>query len=109
MGWILRAGDQASRGQPPKAVRQDVGGDALFRVRQQLAEVSPVAEHQVADDDQAPAVAEQLERQVDRTPGPVRVAQGGASETACNMKSVARRRNRRRRDRYLPEPALRFA
>src|SRR5262249_44542654 len=33
---------------------------------QQLAEVTAVAEHQVADDDQAPAIPHRLESQIDR-------------------------------------------
>ena len=33
---------------------------------QQLAEVTAVAEHQVADDDQAPAISQRLESQIDR-------------------------------------------
>src|SRR5215831_7134332 len=39
---------------------------ALLRPGQQLAEVTAVAEHQVADDDQAPAIPQRLESQIDR-------------------------------------------
>jgi hypothetical protein len=42
--------------QAPQPIGQNVRGYSLFRSGQQLAEVAAAAEHQVADDDQAPAI-----------------------------------------------------
>ena len=62
----------------PYIVVDKVLGDVIFVVRilhgaqkwpsagQQLSEVTAVAEHQVADDDQAPAIPQRLESQIDR-------------------------------------------
>ena len=58
-------------------VGEDVGGDALLRLAQQLAEMPAVAEHHVADNDQAPAIAEDFEAQIDGATGSLLVAHGG--------------------------------
>ena len=50
-------------------VGKNVGGDMLLRILQQLAKMAAIAEHDVANDDQAPAVAEDLKRQIDRAAG----------------------------------------
>jgi hypothetical protein len=54
----------------PLQARQPVGqharGSPLLRPGQKLAEATAVAEHRVADDDQAPAIPQRLESQSDR-------------------------------------------
>src|SRR5262249_10503675 len=50
---------------PHQPVGQNVRGYPLLRPGQQLAEVTAVAEHQVADDDQAPTLPQRLDSQVD--------------------------------------------
>src|SRR6185437_15611457 len=62
------AGEQAGAHQPLEPVGEDVGGDSLFGAGEQFPEVAPVAEHDVPQDEQAPAVAKGLDRGVDRTP-----------------------------------------
>jgi hypothetical protein len=54
----LRAGKQPGADQVPKALRENVGGDSLLRSGQQLPEVPAVAEHDVSQHQQAPAVTE---------------------------------------------------
>jgi hypothetical protein len=43
------------------------GGDAFLGVQVQLSEVEAVAEHHVADNDQAPMVAKDFQAEIDRT------------------------------------------
>jgi hypothetical protein len=62
----LRPGWQAVGDQPPEAVGEDVRGDCLFGAFLQDVEVPPVAEHDIAQDQQRPAVADHLHRGVDR-------------------------------------------
>jgi hypothetical protein len=52
-------------------IRQDIGGDSLFRARQELTEMPAVTEHRVADDEQTPFVAHHLQREIDRASRPV--------------------------------------
>ena len=55
--WLIVAtGYQSAFLQARQPVRQNVRGYPLLRPGQQLAEVTAVAERQVADDDQAPAI-----------------------------------------------------
>src|SRR5207253_2478728 len=69
------AGQQAGGDEPFEPIGEDVGGDALIRPGEQLAEVAPVAEHHVTQHEQAPAVAERLDRGIDRTPRTCRFLQ----------------------------------
>jgi len=62
----LRPGEQAVGDQPPEAVGEDVRGDGLFGTFLEDAEVPPVAGHDIAQDQQRPAVADHLHRGVDR-------------------------------------------
>jgi hypothetical protein len=62
----LRPGEETVGDQLPEAVGEDVRGDSLFRAFLQDAEVSPVAEYDIAQDQQRPAVADHLYRGVDR-------------------------------------------
>jgi len=63
---IVATGYQSGFLQARQPVGQNVRGYPLLRPGQQLAEVTAVAEHQVADDDQAPAILQRLESQIDR-------------------------------------------
>src|SRR5215510_1950860 len=63
---IVATGYQSGFLQARQPVGQNVRGYPLLRPGQQLAEVMAVAEHQVADDDQAPAIPQRLESQIDR-------------------------------------------
>ena len=65
--------------------------------RKQLAEAPRVAEDDVAQDQQAPPVANHLERQVDRTAGPMTLSHSAALAqnrlthyTACVTRLVAK-------------------
>src|SRR5512145_3984 len=83
---IVATGYQSGFLQARQPVGQNVRGYPLLRPGQQLAEVTAVAEHQVADDDQAPAIPQRLESRIDRA------AERGAfmriPKTNCDMKSV---------------------
>ena len=72
-GWDRRAlrSRPASTSRFSRSARMLEAMPSSDRV-QQLAEMAAVAEHDVADDDQAPAVAEHLQRQVDRASRAVR-------------------------------------
>ena len=56
--------------QPHQPVGEDVRRDALDRPGEQRPEVAAVAEHDVAKNEQRPAISEHLDGGVDRTPGP---------------------------------------
>src|SRR5580700_1399420 len=45
---------------------EDIGGDTLVRLQQNFAKMTPSAEDHVANDQQAPLIADDLEREVDR-------------------------------------------
>ena len=49
VGGVRGAGDEALVGEAAEAVGEDVRGDSLVGVGQQLAEMAAVAEHHVAD------------------------------------------------------------
>jgi hypothetical protein len=76
VGRVVALRQHPGLDQPLQAVGQDVGGDALLRLVEQLAIVAPVAEHEVADDDQAPAIAEHFQREIDRTARTMRALHG---------------------------------
>ena len=57
---------QARRDQVLQPACEDVRGDAFLVLLQQGAIAAPVREQDIADNDQAPAVADLLKRQVDR-------------------------------------------
>jgi hypothetical protein len=66
---LLVGGAVAARDLPDQALQpvgEDVRGYALVRFRQELARMPAVTEHHVAQDDRAPAVPGDFERQVDR-------------------------------------------
>ncbi|HEY6851068.1 MAG TPA: hypothetical protein VI320_33260 [Terracidiphilus sp.] len=52
--------------QPVQSVCQDIRRDSFFGELEQISIVATITEHDVPNDDQAPAVAENLERQIDR-------------------------------------------
>jgi hypothetical protein len=55
------AGQQPGRHELLEAAREDVGGDALLGAGDELAEVAAVAEHDVAQHEDCPRVAEHLD------------------------------------------------
>ena len=66
---ITASRQQTGGRQTLQPVCEDVRGDALLALRKQLPIVTPVSEHDVTDDNQAPAVAKLFDRQVDRALG----------------------------------------
>src|SRR6202043_1156593 len=56
------------------AVRQDVRGNPFVGQIQELSIMTPIAEHHISDDDQAPAVAKYLKCEVDGAARPLCVA-----------------------------------
>src|SRR3989338_9180013 len=66
MTRIWRSCQQARRGQVLQSACEDVRGDALLVLLQQCAIAAPVLEHDIADNDQAPPIADLLKRQIDR-------------------------------------------
>src|SRR6185369_2120807 len=52
-------------------IRQNVGRDPFFGLRQQLTEMPAIADQNVADDDKAPPVAEHFQSEIDRAAGPM--------------------------------------
>src|SRR5690349_16578974 len=66
MSRIRTSCQQASGDQVLQPACEDVRGDALLVLLQQGTITAPVLEQDIADNDQAPAVADLLKRQVDR-------------------------------------------
>ena len=66
-----------------EAAGEDVGGDALLGAGAQLAEIAAVAEHDVAQYEHCPRVAEHLDGSVDRASG------AGGSAHAFLLKVLA--------------------
>lgn len=64
------AGEDPCVDEPYEAVGEDVRSDALDRPGEQRPEVAAVAEDDVAQHEQRPAISEHLDGCVDRTPGP---------------------------------------
>ena len=64
------AGEDPRVDEPHEAVGEDVRSDALDRPGEQRPEVAAVAEDDVAQHEQRPAISEHLDGGVDRTPGP---------------------------------------
>jgi hypothetical protein len=58
--------DQPAALEPLESIRQDVAGDSLRR-REELSETTFVVEQQIANDEERPPVADQIERTGDRT------------------------------------------
>src|SRR6185436_16074363 len=85
---IVLAGDDLFVEQGLQPVGENVGGDAFLRFGQELAKMPPVAEHHVADDEQAPFVAEHFQREIDRAAGAAEVGhvrfQTGGEGTSKN-------------------------
>ncbi|MCY1236733.1 hypothetical protein D9M72_494050 [compost metagenome] len=65
---VVGLAEHAVFDQRVQPLREDVRGDAFLGL-QELAEVPLVRKHQVANDQQAPAVADDFEREVDRAQG----------------------------------------
>ena len=58
--------EELERSLRPRTLDDFIGQE---RLREQLAIAAPVPEHDIADDDQAPTVAELFKRQIDRAAG----------------------------------------
>ena len=67
--------DDADLDQPAKTLSEDVRRDSLLRL-QQLTVVTSPREHQIAHDQEAPAVTNDFERQADRAEGTMCRGQG---------------------------------
>src|SRR5207237_7019883 len=78
--------DDSRRLQPLQSLRQNIGGDAFARFLK-LSESSEAAHHQIADDEQRPAVAEYLQRDADRAARPRLVFH--SHQQAANIKIFA--------------------
>ena len=63
------AGQQPAGDQRLQSAGENVGGDALVGVLEQLSEVASIAEHDVAEDQERPRVPERLKAGVDRASG----------------------------------------
>ncbi len=62
--------------------------DPLLRVLQKLAKMAAITEHDVADDDQAPAVTENFQGEIDRAAGAIKRVHGISKKTACTLPPV---------------------
>ena len=62
---VIAAADQSGVEQALEAASQNVRCDAFLGFAKQFAEVAAVAEHQIADDEEAPVVAQHLQRKID--------------------------------------------
>lgn len=81
---------QARRDQVLQPACEDVRGDAFLVLLQQVAIAAPVLEHDIADNDQAPAVADLLKRQVDRAARSSRLRHGHALRIATGIVQAVR-------------------
>ena len=78
---VVDAGDDPLIEQLFQPIGENVGGDAFLQdFVAQFAKMPPVAEHHVADDEQAPSVAEHFQREID-----------GAAERPVSVMVVSRR------------------
>jgi hypothetical protein len=68
---IVAARHEAGFFQASQPVGQDVRGDAFLGSRQQFPKMATIAEHEIADDDEAPAIPQRFQRQIDRAPQPI--------------------------------------
>ncbi|MCY1223151.1 hypothetical protein D9M72_352630 [compost metagenome] len=84
---VVRLGQHALLDQHLQPIRQDVGRDSLLGT-QQFPEVPFTAEDHVANDQQAPFVAEHFERKIDRATRANVVLHWHLFKTACIIASV---------------------
>lgn len=93
MRRVVSFPEQAIGHQPFQTVRQDVGGNPFLGQIEELSIMTPIAEHHIANDDQAPAIAKYLEREVDGAARPLRIARAHKKvavlrKTACKTPTV---------------------
>src|ERR1700679_869209 len=99
---VIATADQSGVEEAVQAAGQNIRCDAFLGFAEQLAEVAAVAEHQIADDEETPVVAQHLQRQIDRASRTKRVHSclqnrlqyriGYAySTTGCDMQLVRER------------------
>src|SRR3546814_14512305 len=70
MAGVVLSGYQPEGDEAFEPRSEYVRGDPLLGMRQKIAKMPAVAEHDVADDDEAPPVAQHLHRQIDRAARP---------------------------------------
>jgi len=68
VGFLLSGGNDPGRFEALQAVRQNVGGNSLARFLELLKRPEP-ANHQIADDEQRPAISKPVERDTYRAAG----------------------------------------
>ena len=71
MGRVIGPGNDPLLDKPSKSVGQDIRCDAFHRFGQEFAEMPSINEHDVADDEQSPLIAEHFDRLVDDAFRPV--------------------------------------
>src|SRR5262249_13000514 len=81
-GSRVLAGEQSGVDESLEPVGENIRGDSLDRIGLQFPEIAAVAEDDVAENEQAPAITEHLDGGVDRALRPRLV---GFAHTACNL------------------------
>jgi hypothetical protein len=89
------AGEQPGRHEPLEAAGEDVGCDALLAAGEQLAEVAAVAEHDVAQHEHRPWVAQHFDGGVDGASRSRSVVGAARRQTACKLPLLSQYRRRR--------------
>jgi hypothetical protein len=69
VSWVAGSRQQAGIHKVGEPACQNVRCDALFREPDKISKVPAIPKHYIPDDDQAPAVSEHLECQIDRAAG----------------------------------------
>jgi hypothetical protein len=65
MGRVIGPGDDLLLDKPSQPVGQDIRCDTFHRLGEELAEMPPIHENDVADDEQGPLIAKHFHRLVD--------------------------------------------
>ena len=84
VGWFGFGVNDAGGCEFAEPVAEDVGGDT-FAGTEEIREGAIAADHKVADDQEGPAVAENLKGDVDRATGPMGRHRGQISRIDCEM------------------------
>jgi hypothetical protein len=64
MAGIMRLDDDPLLDEPLQTIGQNIRGNPFWRLGKELAKIPPVHEHDVADDEQTPLIANHFDRQV---------------------------------------------
>jgi hypothetical protein len=65
MGCVTRPGNDPLFDKPSEPIGQDIRCDTFHRLGQELVEMPPINENDVADDEQCPLIANHFDRLVD--------------------------------------------